>query len=56
MLNGVIFKKIISPFIIFILLNSLVKGQKSRCLYLLSESEIYNFYYLKSGQDENKYI
>jgi hypothetical protein len=56
MKNDIIFDKIFLSFIISIILTSSIKGQNSRCLYLLSESEVYNFYYLKSDYNENKYI
>ena len=56
MKNGIILHKIILSILISILLNSSINGQKSRCLYLVSESEVYNFYYLKSDYDEKRYI
>ena len=56
MKNDIIFDKIFLSLIISIILTSSTKGQNSRCLYLLSESEVYNFYYLKSDYNENKYI
>jgi hypothetical protein len=54
MKNGIIFDKILFQFIIFTLLISSIKGQNSKCLHIVSESEIYNFYYLKSNPKENK--
>lgn len=54
MKNGIYFNMILIKFLILISLNSSIKSQDTRCLYMLSESEIYNFYYLKSEHDENK--
>ena len=48
-------KIIISSLILFFFLSS-IKAQKSRCLFLLTESEFLNFNGLKSGVGENKYI
>ena len=56
MKNGIILDKIFLSLIISLLLTSSIKGQNSRCLYMVSESEVYNFYYLKSDYNENKYI
>ena len=54
MKNGIIFNRIFFQFIIFTLLILSIKGQKSKCLYMISESEIYNFYRLESNPGENK--
>ena len=54
MKNGINFKKMFLSLLVLILSNLSIKGQKSRCLYMASESEVYNFYYLKSDYDELK--
>lgn len=54
MKNDILLNTIILLFSIFSIPNISVKGGNARCLYMLSESEVYNFYYLKSDYEENK--
>ncbi len=54
MKNGIFFNAIFIQFLLLSSLNLSIKGQKARCLYMLSESEVYNFYYLKSDYNKNR--
>jgi hypothetical protein len=48
-------KLLISSILLFFLISS-INGQQSRCLFMITESEFFNFNKLKSGIGENKYI
>ena len=48
-------KLIISSLLLFFLFSS-INGHQARCLFMISESEFFNFNKLKSGIGENKYI
>lgn len=48
-------KLIISSLLLFFLFSS-INGQQARCLFMISESEFFNFNKLKSGIGENRYI
>ena len=56
MKNDKIWNKLIIPSLLLIFLLSSINGQQSRCLFMISESEFFNFNKLKSGIGENKYI
>jgi hypothetical protein len=48
-------KLLIYSILLFFLISS-INGQQSRCLFMITESEFFNFNKLKSGIGENKYI
>ena len=48
-------KLLISSILLFFLISP-INGQQSRCLFMITESEFFNFNKLKSGIGENKYI
>jgi hypothetical protein len=48
-------KLLISSILLFFLISS-INGQQSRCLFMITESEFFNFNKLKSGIGENRYI
>ena len=54
MKNGIFLNLFLVVLILLFSLASTEEQQYSRCLYLLTESEIINFHELKSGYDENK--
>lgn len=48
-------KPIISLLLLFFLFSS-INAQQARCLFMITESEFFNFIKLKSGIGENRYI
>lgn len=54
MKNGIFLNISLILFLFLLPLSSTDDQQYSRCLYMLSESEMLNFHELKSGYQENK--